>query len=109
MENVLVSLASKEIAMKLVFSTLAFASGAAMAAAATLPVVVGGIAAMCFLFAKRAKREGPWMSAMPEAKLTGRNTCNDAKTSARKATRQTRLWFRKLPTGHPKRLLHRCV
>ena len=41
------------------------------------------------------------MSAMPEAKLTGRNTCNDAKTSARKATRQTRLRFRKLPTGHP--------
>jgi Short C-terminal domain len=54
-ENVLVSLASKEIAMKLVFSTLAFASGAAMAAAATLPVVVGGIAAMCFLFGKRAE------------------------------------------------------
>ena len=54
-ENVLVSLASKEIAMKLVFSTLAFASGAAMAAAATLPVMVGGIAAMCFLFGKRAE------------------------------------------------------
>jgi hypothetical protein len=54
-ENVLVSLAIKEIAMKLVFSTLAFASGAAMAGAATLPVVVGGIAAMCFLFGKRAE------------------------------------------------------
>jgi len=108
-ENVLVSLASKEIAMKLVFSTLAFASGAAMAAAATLPVVVGGIAAMCFLFGKRAEARRALDERYAEAKLTGRNTCKDAKTSARKATRQTRLWFRKLPTGHPKRLLHRCV
>jgi hypothetical protein len=54
-ENALVSLASKEIAMKLVFSTLAFASGAAMVAAATLPVMVGGIAAMCCVFGKRAE------------------------------------------------------
>jgi hypothetical protein len=47
-------LASKEIAMKLLFSTLVLASGAATAAAATLPVVVGGIAAMCCLLGKRA-------------------------------------------------------
>jgi putative oligomerization/nucleic acid binding protein len=52
-EKALVSLASKEIAMKLVFSTLVLASGAAMAAAATLPVMVGGIAAMCCLLGKR--------------------------------------------------------
>jgi uncharacterized membrane protein len=53
-ENALVSLASKEIAMKLVFSTLVLASGAATAAAATLPVMVG-IAAMCCLFGRRAE------------------------------------------------------
>jgi Short C-terminal domain len=40
--------------MKLLFSTFAVASGAAMAAAATLPVMVGGIAAMCCLIGKRA-------------------------------------------------------
>jgi hypothetical protein len=39
--------------MKLLFSTLVVASGAAMAAAATLPVA-GGIAAMCCLIGKRA-------------------------------------------------------
>jgi Short C-terminal domain len=39
--------------MKLLFSTLVLASGAAMAAAATLPVMVGGIAAMCCLLGKR--------------------------------------------------------
>jgi Short C-terminal domain len=52
-KNALLSVASKEIAMKLVFSTLVLASGAAMAAAATLPVMVGGIAAMCCLLRKR--------------------------------------------------------
>jgi uncharacterized membrane protein len=46
-------LGGKEIAMKLLFSTLVLASGAAMAAAATLPVLVGGIAAMCCLFGRR--------------------------------------------------------
>jgi hypothetical protein len=40
--------------MKLLFSTFAVASGAAMAAAATIPVMVGGIAAMCCLIGKRA-------------------------------------------------------
>jgi hypothetical protein len=40
--------------MKLLFSTFVVASGAAMAAAATLPVMVGGIAAMCCLIGKRA-------------------------------------------------------
>jgi Short C-terminal domain len=40
--------------MKLVFSTLVLASGAAMATAATLPVMVGGIAAICCLIGKRA-------------------------------------------------------
>jgi hypothetical protein len=39
--------------MKLPFSTLVLASGAAMAAAAALPVMVGGIAAMCCLLGKR--------------------------------------------------------
>jgi hypothetical protein len=38
--------------MKLLFSTLVLASGAAMAAAAT-PVMVGGIAAVCCLLGKR--------------------------------------------------------
>jgi uncharacterized membrane protein len=46
-------LADKEIAMKLLFSTFVVASGAAMAAA-MLPVMVGGIAAMCCLIGKRA-------------------------------------------------------
>jgi hypothetical protein len=45
--------ATKEIAMKLLFSTLVL-GGAAMAAAATLPVMVGGIAAACCLIGKRA-------------------------------------------------------
>ena len=40
--------------MKLVFSTLVLASGAAVATAATLPVMVGGIAAICCLIGKRA-------------------------------------------------------
>jgi hypothetical protein len=40
--------------MKLLVSPLAVASGAAMAAAATLPVMAGGIAAMCCLIGKRA-------------------------------------------------------
>jgi hypothetical protein len=40
--------------MKLLFSTFVVASGAAMAAAAMLPVMVGGIAAMCCLLGKRA-------------------------------------------------------
>ena len=40
--------------MKLILSTLVLASGAAMAAAATLPVMVGGIAAMCCLLGQRA-------------------------------------------------------
>jgi hypothetical protein len=40
--------------MKLLCSTLVLASGAAIAAAATLPVV-GGIAAMCCLLGKRAR------------------------------------------------------
>ena len=40
--------------MKLLFSTFVVASGAAMAAAATLPLMVGGIAAMCCLIGKRA-------------------------------------------------------
>jgi hypothetical protein len=39
--------------MKLLFSKLVIASGAAMAAAATLPVI-GGIAAMCCLLGNRA-------------------------------------------------------
>ena len=39
--------------MKLLFSTFVIASGAAMVAAATLPVMVGGIA-MCCLIGKRA-------------------------------------------------------
>ena len=43
------SLANKEIVMKLLFSTLVLASGAAMAGAATLPVM----AAMCCLLGKR--------------------------------------------------------
>jgi Short C-terminal domain len=43
-----------EVAMKLLFSTFVGASGAAMAAAATLPLMVGGIAAACCLFGKRA-------------------------------------------------------
>jgi uncharacterized membrane protein len=46
-------LGGKEIAMKLLFSTLVLATGAAMAAV-TLPVMVGGIAAMCCLLSKRA-------------------------------------------------------
>jgi uncharacterized membrane protein len=50
----LVCLANKEIAMKLLFSTFVVASGAAMAAAATLPLMVGGIAATCCLMGKRA-------------------------------------------------------
>jgi Short C-terminal domain len=50
-----VSLANKEIVMKLLFSTLVLASGAAMAGAAALPVVVGGIAAMCCLLGKRMR------------------------------------------------------
>jgi putative oligomerization/nucleic acid binding protein len=40
--------------MKLVFSTLVLASGAAVATAATLPVMVAGIAAICCLIGKRA-------------------------------------------------------
>jgi hypothetical protein len=44
-----VSLANKEIVMKLLFSTLVLASGAAMAGAATLPVM----AVMCCLLGKR--------------------------------------------------------
>ena len=40
--------------MKLLFSTFVVASGAAMAAAATLPLMVGGIAATCCLTGKRA-------------------------------------------------------
>jgi Short C-terminal domain len=40
--------------MKLVCSTLVLASGAAVATAATLPVMVGGIAAICCLIGKRA-------------------------------------------------------
>jgi hypothetical protein len=40
--------------MKLLFSTFAVASGAAMAAAAILPLVVGGVAATCCLIGKRA-------------------------------------------------------
>jgi hypothetical protein len=40
--------------MKLLFSTFVVASGAAMAAAATLPLMVGGIAAICCLTGKRA-------------------------------------------------------
>jgi hypothetical protein len=47
-------LVNKEAAMKLLFSTFVVASGAAMAAAATLPLMVGGIAAMCCLIGKRA-------------------------------------------------------
>jgi len=39
--------------MKLLFSTFVVVSGAAMAAAATLPLMVGGIA-MCCLIGKRA-------------------------------------------------------
>jgi uncharacterized membrane protein len=50
----LVFLANKEVAMKLLFSTFVVASGAAMAAAATLPMLVGGIAAVCCLIGKRA-------------------------------------------------------
>jgi uncharacterized membrane protein len=50
----LVCLANKEIAMKLLFSTFVVASGAAMAAAATLPLMAGGIAATCCLMGKRA-------------------------------------------------------
>ena len=42
----------KEIAMKLLFKTV-LASGAAMAAVATLPVI-GGVAAMCCLLGNRA-------------------------------------------------------
>ena len=42
MENAFVSLANKEIVMKLLFSTLVLASGAAMAGAATLPVMAPG-------------------------------------------------------------------
>jgi hypothetical protein len=48
-------MASKEIAMKLLCSTIVLASGAAMATAATLPVMVGGIAAMCCLVGNRAQ------------------------------------------------------
>jgi uncharacterized membrane protein len=44
-----VSLANKEIVMKLLFSTIVLASGAAMAGAATLPVM----AAMCCLLDRR--------------------------------------------------------
>ena len=44
--------------MKLLFSTFAVASGAAMAAAATIPVMVGGIAAMCCLLGKRMGARG---------------------------------------------------
>jgi hypothetical protein len=43
----------KEITMKLLFSTFVVASGAAIAAAATLPLMVGGVAAICCL-GKRA-------------------------------------------------------
>jgi hypothetical protein len=50
----LVFLANKEVAMKLLISTFVVASGAAMAAAATLPMLVGGIAAVCCLIGKRA-------------------------------------------------------
>jgi hypothetical protein len=95
--------------MKLVFSTLAFASGAAMAAAATLPVMVGGIAAMCFLFGKRAEARRALDERYARGEINRQEYMQRRKDSARKATRQTRLWFRKLPTGHPKRLLHRCV
>jgi uncharacterized membrane protein len=49
----LVFLANTEVAMKLLFSTFVVVSGAAMAAAATLPLMVGGIA-MCCLIGKRA-------------------------------------------------------
>jgi hypothetical protein len=41
--------------MKLLFSTFLVASGAAMAAAATLPLMVGGTAAACCLFGERAR------------------------------------------------------
>jgi uncharacterized membrane protein len=42
--------------MRLLFSTLALASGAVMAAAATLPVIAGGVAAMCCLKRAGARR-----------------------------------------------------
>ena len=48
----MVFLANTEVAMKLLFSTFMVVSGAAMAAAATLPLMVGGIA-IC-LIGKRA-------------------------------------------------------
>jgi uncharacterized membrane protein len=40
--------------MKLLFSTFVVAGGAAMAAAATLPLMVVGITTMCCLIGKRA-------------------------------------------------------
>jgi len=87
--------------MKLVFSTLAFASGAAMAGAATLPVVVGGIAAMCFLFGKRAEARRALDERYARGEINREEYMQRRKDLRRKATRQTRLRFRKLPTGHP--------
>ena len=40
--------------MKLLCSTVVLASGAAMGAAATLPVMLGGVAALCCLVSSRA-------------------------------------------------------
>ena len=67
--------------MKLLFSTIVLASGAAMAGGRhasrdgghVLPAAVS-----------EWERGGLWTRAMPEARSTGRSISNDVKTSARK-------------------------
>jgi hypothetical protein len=76
--------------MKLLFLPFVVASGAAMTAAATLPVLVGGIAAMCCLTGKRAGARRALDERYARGEINREAYMNDAKTSTRQSPQHVR-------------------